>query len=373
MASRLTLLLVFLTFGLALLDLGLRGAAESLTSGPHERWFREWPGNPELYRYVPSREFEGVIAGDLEALRPGTGARQERAVVFRTDGRGFLNPGGREREPVNLLVLGDSYAAGLTSHAEKTWVERLRRSASFQLYNLAMPGGPGHELLTLRTVLPELELREGATLLWTLFEGNDLDDPLPDSLEPIHPPGALARLGTRWRGFRGRSPLRRGLRSLRARSPEIVVVAPGPGDTPVLFHAAYLERARRTREEVRAHPNWPRLVEIFGAVVETAKSRGLRLRVMVLPSKESIYSSRLLEGSWTDAPHALAAEVFELCGEHGVDGIDPLPHLRREARTHLDERGELLWWRDDSHLDHRGEAILGEFVLRTLGEDGDGG
>ena len=84
--AKLTLLWLFLGGSILAADLGLRVFAWHLIQPlPQSRWFREWPENPDLYRYEPLKKFSGESFGDLASMIPGTSYRQNRQVEFETD------------------------------------------------------------------------------------------------------------------------------------------------------------------------------------------------------------------------------------------------------------------------------------------------
>jgi hypothetical protein len=95
-------------------------------------------------------------------------------VSYKSDKHGFNNPSEAwQSGPVEVGILGDSYAHGFCVPPDKNFVALIRRRYPATL-NLAMAGaGPMLELATLREYLQPLQPK---VVLWFYYEGNDLID-----------------------------------------------------------------------------------------------------------------------------------------------------------------------------------------------------
>jgi hypothetical protein len=350
-------------------DLALRPLLQTkLAPDPVGRFLRPWPANPDLVRFAPNACFEGETSGDLAAMARRESPRELRRVRFVTDSLGFRNEPGALAEPVDVILLGDSFGVGAGTTQEETWAALLEGRWGHRVYNLSMPGGPWHEVLNLEYTLERLETRPGTVILWALFSGNDLDDAYGESLEPPAPRGALGRALVAYGSFRRRSPLRLLLRSPHGSRAEVIERALPRGE-PVLFFGPYAERARRTPGDLHAHPNHPALRRVLARMRRLAAARGIGVAIIAIPSKAEVYSW-LLEGRepWSarSEPTAFAAVLSSAAGEEGFRFLDLEPRLAEAARRLYELHGKSLWWRDDTHWNAEGHRVAAEAVAAEL-------
>src|SRR5262249_23556051 len=105
----------------------------------------ELPSMPLVHRYLPDVRFRGTIYGEMAKDPDAERHREYRDGSFATDGFGFRNertPDG----PIDVIVLGDSYAMGDDTAQSKTWPVLLSNMHGLRVYNLAIGGnGPWHE------------------------------------------------------------------------------------------------------------------------------------------------------------------------------------------------------------------------------------
>jgi hypothetical protein len=375
-AARLALAVGGFCLAITCADLGLRVfPPPGLYYRAHERYFEEYPPVPGLYRYTPSVTHEGETWGDLAAFTGDRALRVPRRERFVTDPMGFRNepPGPGSPRP-DLIVLGDSFGAGIGTSQERTFSTLLRERYGMPTYNLSLPGSPWHEAATLAETLPRLHVRPGTVVLWMLFAGNDLDEPYPaESIEALPRRSGPGRWVVGVRNFRRRSPL--GLllaRRTRQAVGEIITVRRLAG-RPVVFYLPYADRAKRTMRDIVAHPNFAGFRSAFHAAIALTRRSGLRLAVVSVPSKEEIYRELLdgLPGGPDPSPFAhVLARASE---EAGVPFLDLAPALRRAAQAEWRVSGRLLWWEDDTHWNDLGHAevarLLHEWLRRPSGPD----
>ncbi len=98
-----------------------------------------------------------------------------------------------------------------------------------------------------------------------------------------------------------------------------------------------------------------RVLETLLRMDEVARSRGARLGVVTLPTREQVYCTR--ESGRDYDVQLPQAWVRVWAREAGVPFLDAWPALRRRA---LD--GERLYLPDDIHFDGRGHAAAGELI-----------
>lgn len=374
-AARLALAVGGFCLAITLADLGLRVLPPpGLYYRAHERYLQQYPPVPGLYRYSPSVVHEGETWGDLAALAGDRALRVPRRERFVTDRMGFRNEPRAPGSPrPDLIVLGDSFGAGIGTTQERTFPTLLRERYGMATYNLSLPGSPWHEGATLAETLPRLAVRPGTLVLWMLFGGNDLDEPYrPEAIEALPHRSAPGRWITAVRNFRWHSPI--GL--MLARPPRQAVgditVRRLRDGRPVLFYLLYAVRARRTAQDIAAHPNFPAFRATFQATAGLVRRSGLRLAVVSLPSKEEVYRE-LLDGlPGGPDPSPFVSVLVRASEEAGVPFLDLAPALRRAAQAEWRASGRLLWWEDDTHWNELGHAEVARLLHEWLGLEGKG-
>lgn len=345
-------------------DVALRVAlSRSMYDRPLLNFSQKWPRDPALTRVLPDVKDVRTTRGDLTGMLGDLRAAEPRTVRFASDAHGFRNDHLPDR-PLDVVMLGDSFGMGEGTTQDDTWTAHLGR-AGLEVYNLSFPGSPGTHVLNLAWEAPRLPLREGTVLVWALFSGNDLWETYPRRATPADP-SLLARVSTVVSSYRTRSPLR--LLLLERPSPraqEVVVVK--RGGEPVLFFGPYAQRAALTASHLQLEPRFPLLVESFGLMRRQAAAAGVRVLVVVVPSKEEVHAELL--GRSGQAPTGFASTVRTLAGSVGFEVLDLHPALLAEARAR-GERGRLLYWRDDTHWNEDGHELAARTLLSRLQELG---
>jgi hypothetical protein len=368
------LLLVSALLTLVTADLALRALAwRWLYPRSHDLLYQnQWPPMPLTPRFVGNAAYENDSFGDLASLVPDKSVRVGRHIVFTTDKHGFRNPPHASERPVELLLLGDSFAAGDGTTQDQTWAELLRKKGR-SVYALGVSSSPWQQYMTFELMLGQLRTGPGTTVVWTLFPGNDLDEPYHDMMVPSALPwnGPISR----WQMGAARHWKLSPLRQLWMRA----LAKHASGDGPVilrwfdrravLFYKDYVRSLTLTPEKVAAYWSYPRLAHVMHAMKTTAAARGLRLKVFIVPMKEEVYQW-LLEGKepWTSdpAPAAVAAGMLELCRGIGLDCVDMKPEFLRASREVFEKEKGFLYWPDDSHWNANGHALAAEIVEGAL-------
>ncbi|MFQ5899670.1 MAG: SGNH/GDSL hydrolase family protein [Candidatus Methylomirabilia bacterium] len=375
--ARLGLLIVSCSFALTAVDLISRPLlTDALYYRPHEMFFiNPWPDMPSLARYAKNVSYEGQASGDLAAISGMTEYRQTRNVIFRTDGFGFRNdPKARDRI-IDVVILGDSFGAGNGTSQDKTWGTILSKRHGLRVYNLSLPGGPWQELMNLKIEFDRIETQERSILLWVIFGGNDLDDDIfHDGLETPDRNPALRRALVSLSGFRERSPVRQMLRrSIVARNAAAargaVVTGNFVNGKRILFLRSYADRRDRTVEEIVQLPNYGKLTRVFGEMAEFARSKGVAVAVVLVPTKAEVYSWVLDgKGPWSAdrRPSGVSTAVREMSQANGFRFLDLKAFLIEESKRVFQERGDLLWWYDDTHWNETGHEVVSRIIHEHL-------
>jgi hypothetical protein len=166
------------------------------------------PEMPLLSRYNANASAEESVIGDLGIATPDRADDEPRQVATRIDGFGFRNDAGADRRPVDVVLLGDSFGFGVNTTQAEILASRLRDRFGLSTYNLSMPWtGPWAQYVNLTTESRHLTLREGGTIVWLLFTGNDLDDRYGElDIDRIPRNGAAGSLLISLKRIRNRSP-----------------------------------------------------------------------------------------------------------------------------------------------------------------------
>jgi hypothetical protein len=335
------------------------------------------PRLPWIWRFDPNLDIRGVSYGDLAGRTNDQKLREPRYIVFQTDRAGFRNTHDGER--VDLLVLGDSFGAGLGTTQDRVFARLLEAQYGRRVYNLSLPGSPYHEYVNFLLESPNMTFQKNAQVIWTFFTGNDLYENYADFLELNTLPwqeGMQAWLTT-YNNFRNRSPLRHliiaAYKRLFRDSPEPILIRRElPNGQPILFHKLYEEEANLSKTSVERHPHFPQLVRTMVEMSKRAAERGLDVTVVIIPAKEEVYRWILNERDRRpeDAnPSGFALAVLDACARIEMACLDATPYLMKTAHQLFDSSGQLLYWRDDTHLNERGHEVMAGWIAREVLHD----
>ena len=373
LSKQTSIVLLATCLGVTLADLAARPLLLYLSSTrPADRYIYRWPPLPQLQRYTAGVNFEGLTYGDLAAVSGRRDWREWHEIRFVTDEHGFRNEQlteGLKARPLDVVVLGDSFGVAAATTQEETLSRLLARDYGLAVYNLSVSReGPQHQYANLLLEGPRLNLREGASVLWLIFAGNDLEDPYQPELEHPKPArvGMFARLGAAVSDFRARSPLRR---LMSGNDSALIIERKFVDGRRMLFNQYYAQRRARTVEEVIRHPNFGHLKKTFGAMQKLADERRLTVSVALVPTKEEVYSW-VLDGAspWSvnEKPSGFSNELKSLSEQRGFRFLDLKPALLENARKINDESGALLWWPDDSHWNGVGQRVAAQTIYQNL-------
>ena len=379
--SLITGLLVSVVAGLislVVIDLLARPLLRSqLYYRPEDVYKHRLPELPALSIFDLNVDFTGRTWGDLSAMTTQDTLRDLRDVLFRTDSYGYRNDAAEvdTSRSLDLIILGDSFGAGAGTSQDHVWNELFHSQYGFNTYNLSMPGyGPWNQLLAFKRELPRLKVGPQTVVLWAIFGGNDLDEPCFADVNP-EPAGFWQRLAVRTRTFYRRSPIKiiteRALMGLGSTHPrDTAIISTLPDGRSFLFYSQYLRHERRSVEELRQHPNLPRLHLVFADMARVAREADLTVVVAHLPTAYAIYGWALDKTEpWNSGRQQSPASqiVEELTLENDMYYLDLQPQLLQEAQSLYTASGGLLWWRDDTHWNMHGHAaaarIIGDWLL----------
>ena len=354
------------------LDLALRPIMHHrLNYTPLNVYAHKLPELPIVGRWDPNLRLVDRLYGDLAAVSGQAAFREYREIAFLTDQAGFRNTS--VPTEADVIVLGDSFAAGWGTTQDKVFAQLLATRYGRRVYNLGYPGGPYDEFVNFCIESPRIRITPHAKVVWTLYAGNDLDDAGGETWEVENLPwrGRLGQWQVHFRTFRNRSPLNRLMETMRWRlsgKTVGVIVRELPDKRPVLFLGESEIWATRSRVEVERHPNFAKLERTLTAMRRRIEKDQLDLTILILPTKGQVYPWLLNQRMETvEAPASGFAEAVEgACGRARLRCLDTMPYLVKRARQVFAATGELLWWRDDTHLGERGHEAVAEFIAEHV-------
>jgi hypothetical protein len=366
-AKRAALVLASASLTITFADLVLR-----ITPIVPDDLVERWPRMPLVNRYRPDLNYEGNRFNGLSRMAGVKEWREGKTVKIVTDSEGFRNERQDLSSPLDVIILGDSFGAGAVSQ-EYTLNAVLTRDHRLNTYNLSAPAiGPWGEYVNLWAEGNRLKTREGTTLVWLIFAGNDLDDEYgPLDMSSLPWCGPERAWLNRFNGWRGHSPIRYLFENLLpAHDPRVDVVARDfLNGRKLLFYRPYIKTSLRTSDEIVAHANFPHLRETVRAMKRLADRRGMRVMVALVPTKEEVYSWVWKgEPAWSSdaGPSGFSVMLSRVCAEEGMSFLDLKPELIEESRRAYEESGRLLYWYDDTHLNTEGSIFTASIIYREL-------
>jgi hypothetical protein len=369
-AQKIVLVVVSCFVAVTLLDVVARPFGGSLVSPDVTI---DWLPMPLVHRYRPDVRFKETIFGELAEPSNMARYREYRDMRFTTDRFGFRNEGA-VNEPLDAIVLGDSYAAGVDTTQESTWSTLLSKQHGLHVYNLAVGGdGPWSEYTNLGLEIDRLpRKRQGTVVLWMLFTGNDLGDPCYPIFRKEQLPWrrGVAGLVSSFRTFRNRSPLGNALARIVENSAprgDKVVVKNFLDGTRILFSRYYGQQAALSLEAVLDDPNYACIKQTISAMRSFAESKNLTVAIIVAPPKEEVYAWVLRGGRpWSTPSNSsgFALAVQEAAREEQIPFLDLKPFLVEASKRVYRASGHLIYWHDDTHWNAEGNMEVATIAYK---------
>lgn len=289
-------------------------------------------------------------------------------------------------DDARIFALGDSFTFGWGVDVTESWPEILGRAISQEVYNLGIhDASPRQELELLKYLFDTYGVSvKPDTLIWMIYEGNDLEDDYSEVVDRYEGPTAVPLFeGTiieaaesMVRAVRMQSiitRLKRGQIRLRKADQSRVdnpfqvdgvdLVYPlYKSETlgPRLFSQYYVDLAGMPASYVETHWNRRALEDVFEEMGILAESYGFQVAVVFAPS------AARLQGPYFDAfpriserPHFLKfVETLAASSEFSFVNLYEL--MKPYAQT------ELLYFRDDDHFNQRGHALAADMIVGQL-------
>ncbi len=294
-----------------------------------------------------------------------------------------------------IFTLGDSFTFGWAVDSARSWVGILEQAIHRPIYNLGIhDSSPKQELELLKYMIKtsrnSMNIR---TLLWMIYEGNDLEDNYGDT-GPTQPkgPSPMEQLteGTVLQSlYKIPFLIREQAMITKIRNDDIVFRLPSsqgnlsnpnvidgikswyplyhsPVLGPRLFVPEYMERAGEPSSYVLNHPNRPRLDQVFEEMAQLGQEFSFKVIVVIAPTAVRLHG-RFYENfpSISDQPHFIEY-VAALSEQKGFKTLNLLPFLTAYGDK------ELLYLRDDDHWNKKGHAVAADIIFREVFQVGDG-
>ncbi len=303
--------------------------------------------------FYPNQTLRRVEVGDLGARTPFA---VEKHVEWYTDAYGFRNRTAEGPHGYDVVIVGDSVAAGSSLTQADTLAEMIGALSGQRVYSYA----PSTMAAFLRD--ERFRARPPAAVVFVGIERN-----LYQTVLSPPPPPVTERLYGRYVP----EPLTVGLDRVRKKpllTTHLYRALRGRPAYPAVVdeehRMLFLPDALRWDARYRADP---RLVRRTAAAIASyraaAAERDIRFIFVPVPDKKTVYWDFLQAqpGAPTEPPPFLG-DLVELARTQGVEVVDLEPAYRSERA----ERGTLLYHRDDTHWNAQAVAMAAELITDRL-------
>ncbi|UCG34331.1 MAG: hypothetical protein JSU68_06770 [Phycisphaerales bacterium] len=317
--------------------------------------------DPELgFVRKPNVTWKGRAYDDPEA----------RIVAYRTDENGFRNAPGLGRAEV--VFIGDSFTEAGNMPEELTFVRLVGEQLGVTTANLGRSYyGPQHELIVLKRYALDYSPR---TIVWVIFEGNDLLDAQRYLRGVLNTPDAASSRRSAWSS---RSLLTwRLLKPLHKAPPR----EHGEGTWLLRLPSCEQEEADFTVLYDPQLPHhspqaWDATTQCLREGFEFCRRHEIEMLVVFIPVKFRVYGPfvRLITSEQEylgplpvdlQQPTDFGSELAAFCHEIGCPYLDTWPALLAAA-----ESGKKTYsLRYDTHLEADGHRVVADLVCRALSE-----
>jgi len=396
---------VMLIVCLGVLDITYSMYINSMASGvdsTRSRLFDEnvWAGElyPKIY-YPTERNFavhkpnvtvSGNLFGNfysesmLDSPTLVSSVLKKYPITIRINELGFRDS--NKIDDVEIFSLGDSFTFGWGVNASESWSGLLESGIGRPIYNLGIhDASPKQELELLKYLLEQ----QGANirirrLLWMIYEGNDLEDDYSEVVQRHDTPAtvsltkgtlieAMERLLRTIKRQSVIHRLRQGAVKWKTQTDDesvdpysvdgVSLVYPlyySEQLGPRLFSGWYTDLAGESASYVENHWNRAALEAVFRDMKSLAIEYDFEVAVIMAPSASRLHGPYFESfPEISGRPHFLDF-VSDLADSANFETVNLYELLQPHAGT------ELLYFRDDDHFNHRGNALAAELIQQEL-------
>jgi len=313
----------------------------------------------------PNYKAEGIYPGqagsqpgwsEAKCLKP----RLQRVV---TDENGLRNGQEAHNSPIDILLMGDSFAFGYGTNQPDIWSELLVKRNIGNVYNMGVYGAsPGEQVELLRYLIEgkKITMRRNADVFFIIFQGNDLTDKTPYNYENEKTKidylvGYMRYIQTHTLIYK----LYNFKKFLDAKHSGYTLA-----ESNSLPPAAFLYSAGRYSEnETDDFFKEKQHEKAFSRLKDQVTEFCGKVFVLYCPTKAHAYAGfynlpEQLTGKFHDFYRDLTRKA---CEERGFTFIDLQPILEKHAA-----QGEILYWTDDTHLNIKGHEVLADIVQDSI-------
>jgi hypothetical protein len=329
------------------------GRAPTGPFAPHKHYFNLW------------------ASGDLAAFGCLPKLRQFRREDFTSDAYGYRNSAElSNRGAVDVLLTGDSFAAGCDVSDEDVLSERLMAISPHVVYNAGgvTSNGTLAHLPDLIGIAARVKVTHGLVVYEYLERRAQPSvaemQKASFASQSSRPAGqSLAeKLKSKWEDLQisrlriMANHIERDLHSDPAPALDRVVLRHLPDGQEMLFLPG--EVAQASQQQVRDIAP-----DVWVWMQAELKKQNLDLLVVLLPNKYTVYGPLLRERIEPGPPYYLDRLETSL-QRAGVPVLNLRPLLQAQAKTEWD-RGRLIYWKDDSHWNRLGIDFVAEQIVKV--------
>ncbi len=287
-------------------------------------------------------------------------------LQIRIDNLGYRN-NKHTQDSCDVLLLGDSFGVG-NAEQDSIISELMYSDHHLNTYNLSVSGnGPWEQHLLLTQDLSKVKLKKGATVVWLLFAGNDLEG----NFYPLGEEEELNSFRYRWSRFRddyftfrSQSPLRNLSAVVTNQSSDRVEAK----NSEMKFYAPYIKESKDwlcCDCDVSFHKNITLFKNTLACTIKYLQDRDLNVHIYLLPSKEEVYGGLLEGGSpWVinDFESPLSRVIREIAQTNNVEYLD----LKSALMVSSAEHKTFYYWNYDTHLNHKGNKLISDIISERV-------
>ena len=144
-------------------------------------------------------------------------------------------------------------------------------------------------------------------------------------------------------------------------TPEVAVATRPIAGGPMLFYAPAVHALKWTPAQRRVF----QVADVLGQLDQVCRERGMRLAIVLIPDKEQVYKNYLpasLNSDESPIPESCLVELEGDLRERGIPVVNLLPAFAERAA-----RGELLYWRDDTHWNTEAIRLAAQEAAGIIG------
>jgi len=348
-----------------------------LAGDAQSRCFRAWECVVAEDRpFLPRAVWQGAAAGDLAHMTGLPHLMHRHLQVFSVDEYGFRNPLKQMEKHPQVVIVGDSFAAGSQLSDHETLSALLAADLNLVVYNEAtLPLGSFYADRRFIDNPPQAVIafyveRDLSPQLFAVNENAEPFEVQSFTSRAAYEESRKTGLRRRWREMKENIPrsslltrygeplLKSALWKLGLYAWPEKIFDYDPTDD-------FLFYAEGAKLHLDPQPLLSQMNEILDAV-ERAKNllaaRDIRLIVVVAPDKETVYHERL--------PQLRDKDVYEILERFtdGLDrrGIDNVKVHRTFAAYHKAHPNRPLYWPGDTHLTPLGTRLLAEALREAF-------